>query len=61
MKNHSRQNLLESSVLKEIDFNDPCNVSSSVSRADVKRKGNRRPYKDEKSEAEKLLERLKAL
>nr|UIX27111.1 diaph-b [Tauphaedusa tau] len=56
-KNQSRQNVLDNSVLKEINFED----SQNVRRENMKNKGHRRPFRDEETEAEKLLKRLKAL
>nr|QAT94453.1 diaphonous [Bradybaena similaris] len=64
-RNLSKQNF-ENSALKEIKFEDSYNVSSNVIqenviRENVKNKAHRRPSRDEESEAEKLLKRLKAL
>uniref|UniRef100_A0A0B7B5Z5 FH2 domain-containing protein n=1 Tax=Arion vulgaris TaxID=1028688 RepID=A0A0B7B5Z5_9EUPU len=56
-KNQSRQNTLENSALKEINFED----HSNINRENMKNRERRKPFKEEETEAEQLLRRLKAL
>nr|ALX18036.1 diaphanous-related formin [Lymnaea stagnalis] len=59
-RSRSRQILLDGSHVKEIDFNDS-RFNSSVDQEKLKHKKKKHSLVDEESEAEKILERLKAL
>nr|ALX18034.1 diaphanous-related formin [Lymnaea stagnalis]ALX18035.1 diaphanous-related formin [Lymnaea stagnalis] len=59
-RTRSRQNLLDGSLVREIDFTDS-KLSSSVDQENIKNKSNKHSLADDESETEKLLEKLKAM